>query len=125
MPYSPDTGRLYVRGAIRASSFGRVVSRYLHSQRYTGGTRAALMAHRSPEPPRRSTVTGFGADVPAMVYKVDCDGYIVIATGLDSVQGSAAGAAVRVFSLKGQSGPLWPPPPLATVAGPTGASQKG
>ena len=34
--------------------------------------------------------------------------------------GSAYGDAVWAFSLKGQLGPLWPPPPPQTVAGPTG-----
>jgi hypothetical protein len=57
--------------------------------------------------------TGFGCDD------------IAIAIGRDLIHGSAAGAAVRVFSLKGQSGLLWPPPPPATVAGPTGALQTG
>src|SRR3974390_3273310 len=65
--------------------------------------------------------TGFGADAPPVTYEVDGEQYIVIATGGNSLHGSAYGDAVWSFSLKGQSGPLWPPPPPATVAGPTGA----
>jgi plastocyanin len=37
------------------------------------------------------------------------------------MQGSASGDAVWTFSLKGQLGPLWPPPAPPTIAGPTGA----
>ena len=69
--------------------------------------------------------TGFGADAPAMVYEVDGDQYIAIATGGNSIQGSAYGDAVWAFSLKGQLGPLWPPPPPQTVAGPGGAIADG
>ena len=64
--------------------------------------------------------TGFGADAPPVTYEVDGEQYIVIATGGNSLQGSAYGDAVWSFSLKGQLGPLWPPPLPATVAGPTG-----
>jgi quinohemoprotein ethanol dehydrogenase len=64
--------------------------------------------------------TGFGADAPAVVYEADGDQYIAIATGGNSLQGSAFGDAVWVFSLKGQLGPLWPPPPPPKVAGPGG-----
>ena len=39
--------------------------------------------------------------------------------------GSAFGDAVWTFSLKGQLNPLWPPPPPATVAGPTGPIAEG
>ena len=39
--------------------------------------------------------------------------------------GSANGDAVWAFSLKGQLNPLWPPPPPATVAGPTGPIADG
>jgi quinohemoprotein ethanol dehydrogenase len=69
--------------------------------------------------------TGFGADAPAMVYEVDGDEYIAIVTGGNSIQGSATGDAVWAFSLKGQLGPLWPPPPPQTVAGPGGAIADG
>ena len=64
--------------------------------------------------------TGFGADAPPVVYEVDGEQYITIAAGGNSMQGSAAGDAVWTFSLKGQLGPLWPPPPPPTIAGPTG-----
>jgi quinohemoprotein ethanol dehydrogenase len=69
--------------------------------------------------------TGFGADAPAMVYDVDGDQYIAIVTGGNSIQGSAYGDAVWTFSLKGQLGPFWPPPPPQTVAGPGGAVADG
>ena len=57
--------------------------------------------------------TGFGADAPPVVYEVDGEQYIAIATGGNQVQGSAYGDAVWAFSLKGQLGPLWPPPAAA------------
>ena len=69
--------------------------------------------------------TGFGADAPATVYEVAGEQYIAITTGGNSIQGSANGDAVWAFSLKGQLGPLWPPPPPATVAGPGGAIAQG
>jgi quinohemoprotein ethanol dehydrogenase len=69
--------------------------------------------------------TGFGADAPAMVYEVDGDQYIAIVTGGNSIQGSAYGDAVWTFSLRGQLGPLWPPPPPITIAGPGGAVAEG
>ena len=69
--------------------------------------------------------TGFGADAPAMVYEVDGDQYTAIVTGGNSIQGSAYGEAVWAFSLKGQLGPLWPPPPPITIAGPGGAVAEG
>ena len=69
--------------------------------------------------------TGFGADAPAMVYEVDGDQYIAIVTGGNSIQGSAYGDALWTFSLKGQLGPLWPPPPPITIAGPGGAVAEG
>jgi plastocyanin len=69
--------------------------------------------------------TGFGADAPATVYEVDGDEYIALTTGGNSIQGSANGDAVWAFSLKGQLGPLWPPPAPATVAGPGGAIAEG
>jgi alcohol dehydrogenase (cytochrome c) len=62
--------------------------------------------------------TGFGADAPPVVYEVDGEQYVAIATGGNVTQGSAYGDAVWAFSLKGKLGPLWPPPPPATVAGP-------
>jgi quinohemoprotein ethanol dehydrogenase len=57
--------------------------------------------------------TGFGADAPPIVYEVDGDEYIAIATGGNSIQRSATGDAVWAFSLKGQLGPAWwsPTPP--------------
>lgn len=64
--------------------------------------------------------TGFGADAPPVTYEVDGEQYIVIATGGNSLQGSAYGDAIWSFSLKGQLSPLWPPPAPVTVAGPTG-----
>jgi alcohol dehydrogenase (cytochrome c) len=62
--------------------------------------------------------TGFGADAPPVVYEVDGEQYAAIATGGNVTQGSAYGDAVWAFSLKGQVGPLWPPPSPATIAGP-------
>jgi hypothetical protein len=64
--------------------------------------------------------TGFGADAPPVVYEVDGEEFVAIATGGNQSQGSSCGDAVWTFSLKGQLGPLWPPPPPQTVAGPTG-----
>jgi len=178
MPYSPDTGYLYVPGTIRTSSFSRVPSQYSTGLRYTNGTqappigsplggtftaidsRANKIAWQHKMPYRMgggggSTVTagglllrgepdgnfvavdaksgdilwkfqtGFGADAPATVYEVDGDEYIAINTGGNSIQGSAYGDAVWAFSLKGQLGPLWPPPAPATIAGPTGAIAEG
>jgi quinohemoprotein ethanol dehydrogenase len=69
--------------------------------------------------------TGFGADAPAILYEVDGDEYVAIATGGNSLSGSAYGDAVWAFSLKGQLGPLWPPPPPPTVAGPGGPIAQG
>jgi quinohemoprotein ethanol dehydrogenase len=69
--------------------------------------------------------TGFGADAPAAVYEVDGEEYIAVTTGGNSIQGSAYGDAIWAFSLKGQLGPLWPPPAPATVAGPGGAVAEG
>jgi quinohemoprotein ethanol dehydrogenase len=64
--------------------------------------------------------TGFGADAPPAVYEVDGEEYVAIATGGNQIQLSANGDAVWVFSLKGQLGPLWPPPAPQSIAGPTG-----
>src|SRR6478736_2700697 len=64
--------------------------------------------------------TGFGADAPPVVYEVDGEQYITIATGGNQLQGSSYGDAIWTFSLKGQLSPLWPPPPPRTVAGPIG-----
>jgi quinohemoprotein ethanol dehydrogenase len=69
--------------------------------------------------------TGFGADAPPVIYEVDGEQFVVIATGGNQLQGSAYGDAVWAFSLKGQLGPLWPPPPPATVAGPIGPIATG
>jgi alcohol dehydrogenase (cytochrome c) len=64
--------------------------------------------------------TGFGADAPPVVYEVDGEQFIAIATGGNQLQGSSYGDAVWTFSLKGQLSPLWPPPLPQTVAGPIG-----
>jgi alcohol dehydrogenase (cytochrome c) len=69
--------------------------------------------------------TGFGADAPPAVYEVDGEEYVAVATGGNSLQLSANGDAVWVFSLKGQLGPLWPPPPPQSVAGPAGPVADG
>jgi quinohemoprotein ethanol dehydrogenase len=69
--------------------------------------------------------TGFGADAPPVVYEVDGEQFVVIATGGNQLQGSANGDAVWAFSLKGQLSPLWPPPPPPTVAGPIGPIATG
>jgi len=62
--------------------------------------------------------TGFGADAPPIVYEVDGDEYIAIATGGNSIQRSATGDAIWAFSLKGQVGPAWwPPTPPPTGLG--------
>jgi len=62
--------------------------------------------------------TGFGADAPPIVYEVDGDEYIAIATGGNSIQRDATGDAVWAFSLKGQVGPAWwPPTPPPTGLG--------
>jgi quinohemoprotein ethanol dehydrogenase len=54
--------------------------------------------------------TGFGADAPPIVYEVDGEQYVAIATGGNSIQRSATGDAVWSFSLKGELGPAWWPP---------------
>ena len=64
--------------------------------------------------------TGFGADAPPAVYEVNGEEYVAIATGGNQSQLSANGDAVWVFSLKGQLGPLWPPPVPQSLAGPAG-----
>jgi len=64
--------------------------------------------------------TGFGADAPPAVYEVDGEEYVAIATGGNQSMLSANGDAVWVFSLKGQLGPLWPPPVPQSLAGPAG-----
>jgi quinohemoprotein ethanol dehydrogenase len=69
--------------------------------------------------------TGFGAEAPPVVYEVDGDQYIAIAAGGNQMTGSAYGDAVWVFSMKGQLGPLWPPPAPSSVAGPTGPVAEG
>jgi alcohol dehydrogenase (cytochrome c) len=178
MPYSPDTGYLYVPGTIRTSVFSRVPSQYSTGKRYTNGTQAPPIGsplsgtftaidsstnkiawqHKLPyrmgggggstvtagglllrgEPDGNFVAlnaktgetlwkfqTGFGADAPAMVYEIDGDQYLAIVTGGNSIQGSAYGDTVWAFSLKGQLGPLWPPPPPVTIAGPGGAVAEG
>ncbi|MBV8133123.1 MAG: PQQ-binding-like beta-propeller repeat protein [Alphaproteobacteria bacterium] len=54
--------------------------------------------------------TGFGPDAPPIVYEVDGEQYVAIATGGNSIQRSATGDAVWSFSLKGELGPAWWPP---------------
>jgi len=68
---------------------------------------------------------GFGADAPPAVYEVDGEQYVAIATGGNQGMLSANGDAVWAFSLKGQLGPLWPPPPPQNVAGPAGPVAAG
>jgi len=68
--------------------------------------------------------TGFGADAPPVFYEVDGEQYVAIATGGNQLQGSAYGDAVWAFSLKGQLGPMWPPPAPQTVAGPPDRSSR-
>jgi alcohol dehydrogenase (cytochrome c) len=173
MPYSPDTGYLYVPGTVRTSAFTRFSDKYVQGLRYFGGTQAAPIGspmsgtftaidaatnkiawqHKTPyrigggggssvtagglvfrgEPDGNFLAldaksgkelwrfqTGFGADAPPVIYEVDGEQYVAIATGGNQLQGSAYGDAVWAFSLKGQLGPLWPPPPPATAAGPIG-----
>jgi alcohol dehydrogenase (cytochrome c) len=69
--------------------------------------------------------SGFGADAPPAVYEVDGEEYVAIATGGNQGMLSANGDTVWVFSLKGQLGPLWPPPPPQSVAGPAGPVAAG
>jgi len=62
--------------------------------------------------------TGFGPDAPPIIYEVDGEQYIAIATGGNSIQRSATGDAVWAFSLKGELGPAWwPPTPPPTGLG--------
>jgi alcohol dehydrogenase (cytochrome c) len=62
--------------------------------------------------------TGFGADAPPIVYEVDGEQYVAIATGGNSIQHSATGDAVWSFSLKGELGSAWwPPTPPPTGMG--------
>src|SRR6185503_2338162 len=68
--------------------------------------------------------TGFGADAPPVVYEVDGEQYIAIATGGNSLQGSAGGDAVWVSPIR-HLPPLLPPPPPPTVAGPVGPIAAG
>jgi len=69
--------------------------------------------------------TGFGADATPAVYDVDGEEYIAIATGGNQGALSANGDAVWAFSLKGQVGPLWPPPAPQSLAGPAGPVMDG
>ena len=178
VPYSPDTGYLYVAGTIRTSSFTRYGDTYKHGLRYVGGSQASPIGspwsgtftaidsrtnkiawqHKTPyrmgsgggsavtagglvfrgDPDGNFVAidagtgdelwrfqTGFGADAPAILYEVDGDEYVAIATGGNSLSGSAYGDAVWAFSLKGQLGPLWPPPAPPKVAGPGGPVAQG
>src|SRR3569832_787560 len=178
MPYSPDTGYLYVPGTVRTSAYTRNPTTYTNGVRYTGGGQAAPIGspmtgtftaidaktnkiawqHKSPyrvgggggstvtagglvlrgDPDgnflaldaktgqeRRRGRTGGGADAPPVVYEVDGEEYIAIATGGNQMQGSAYGDAVWTFSLKGQLGPLWAPPPPQAVAGRAGRGAGG
>ncbi len=178
VPYSPDTGYLYVPGSIRTSSFTRYGDTYKHGLRYVGGSQASpigspmngtftaidsktnkiawqhqtlyrmgggggstvtasgLLFRGDPDgnflaiDAKTGEVlwrfqTGFGADAPAVLFEVDGDEYVAIATGGNSLGGTAYGDAVWSFSLKGQLGPLWPPPPPSNVAGPAGPIAQG
>jgi quinohemoprotein ethanol dehydrogenase len=178
VPYSPDTGFLYVPGTVRTSSFTRYGDTYKHGLRYVGGSQASPIGspwsgtftaidsktnkiawqHNTPyrigggggsavsagglvfrgDPDGNFLAidaktgeelwrfqTGFGADAPAILYEVDGNEYVAIATGGNSLGGSAYGDAVWAFSLKGQLGPLWPPPPPPKVAGPGGPIAQG
>jgi len=178
VPYSPDTGYLYVPGTVRTSSFTRFGDTYKHGLRYVGGSQASPIGspwsgtftainsktnkiawqHKTPyrmgggggsavtagglvfrgDPDGNFLAidaktgeelwrfqTGFGADAPAIPYEVDGDEYVGIATGGNSLSGSAYGDAVWAFSLKGQLAPLWPPPPPTKVAGPGGPIAQG
>jgi quinohemoprotein ethanol dehydrogenase len=69
--------------------------------------------------------TGFGADAPPMTYEVDGEQFVAIATGGNSLSGSANGDAVWAFSLTGQVHALWPPPAPPTMAGPGGPIAAG
>jgi quinohemoprotein ethanol dehydrogenase len=69
--------------------------------------------------------TGFGADATPAVYEVDGEEYVAIATGGNQGALSANGDAVWAFSLKGQVGPLWPPPAPQSLAGPAGPVMDG
>jgi quinohemoprotein ethanol dehydrogenase len=69
--------------------------------------------------------TGFGADAPPAVYEVNGEEYVAIATGGNQGALSANGDAVWAFSLKGQTGPLWPPPVPQALAGPAGPVADG
>ena len=51
--------------------------------------------------------------------------YVAIATGGNQGALSANGDAVWAFSLKGQVGPLWPPPVPQALAGPAGPVAEG
>ena len=62
--------------------------------------------------------TGFGPDAPPIIYEVDGEEYVAIATGGNSIQRSATGDAVWAFSLRGRVGPTWwPPTPPPTGLG--------
>ena len=178
VPFSPDTGYLYVPGTVRTSAFTRYGDRFVLGNRYVGGTQAAPIGspmsgtftaidsrtnkiawqHKTPyrigggggsavtagglvfrgEPDGNFLAldaktgeelwrfqTGFGADAPPVVYELDGEQYIAIATGGNQLQGSAYGDAVWAFSLTGQLSPLEPPPPPPTVAGPVGPIATG
>ena len=70
-------------------------------------SRTATSWRSTPRPARCcwQFQTGFGADAPPVVYEVDGEQYIAIATGGNQMQGSAYGDAVWTFSLKGQLEP--------------------
>src|SRR5216683_2881114 len=178
VPYSPDTGYLYVPGTVRTSAFTRFGDKYVQGLRYVGGSQAAPIGspmsgtftainsqtnkiawqHKTPyrigggggstvtagglvfrgEPDGNFLAidaktgqelwrfqTGFGADAPPAVYEVNGEQYVAIATGGNQSQLSANGDAGWVFSLKGQLGPLWPPPVPQSLAGPAGPVADG
>src|SRR5579872_2634877 len=61
MPYSPDTGYLYVPGTVRTAAFLRFSTKYSTGVRYTGGGQAA---------PIGSTMTGTFTAIDAKTNKI-------------------------------------------------------
>jgi alcohol dehydrogenase (cytochrome c) len=61
MPYSPDTGYLYVPGTVRTSAFTRWSDKYIKGLRYTGGSQAA---------PIGSPMTGTFTAIDAKTNKI-------------------------------------------------------
>jgi alcohol dehydrogenase (cytochrome c) len=61
MPYSPDTGYLYVPGTVRTSAFTRWSDKYVQGLRYVGGSQAA---------PINSAMTGTFTAIDAKTNKI-------------------------------------------------------